>query len=416
MIDRAIITAFSSKKPVYLEIPCNLSNETVIVPSCSNAVPKERRISSDAIVLHRCIKDILVGISKATRPIIVVGSKTKTDNIDHLRSFVKSLGCAVAVLPDAKGSISEQDPQFIGCYWGSISSPHVAEITDSSDLVIMVGPLLNDYTTVGWNAVLPEEKVLSICPHHVQFGETYYAGLEMRDILKSLASQHIDSNDSSLQLFNRYRNFALKSNVIYDKNSPLSMLSIRDILEVALTPTTTLLAETGDSWFLANSLRLPQGCRFHVQMQYGSIGWSVGATLGVSAYEGRQRQIISLIGDGSFQTCAQEISTIIRNNFKATIILLNNDGYSIERQIHDGPYNEIQMWNYTEFVLSIANGNRNVFVGKATTNGELVDALHQSSLIEGLSFIECQIPRDECTENLLEWGSKVAKANSRREC
>jgi TPP-dependent 2-oxoacid decarboxylase len=74
------------------------------------------------------------------------------------------------------------------------------------------------------------------------------------------------------------------------------------------------------------------------------------------------------------------------------------------------------MWNYTEFVLSIANGNRNVFVVKVTTNGELVDALHQSSLFEGLSFIECKIPRDECTENLLEWGSKVAEANSRREC
>lgn len=332
MIDRAIITACASNKPVYLEIPCNLSTEMIFVPKCPNAVPKERCGSSDAIVLHQCMKDILAGIAKATRPIILIGSKTKSDDIDHLRGFMKSLGCAVAVLPDAKGSISEQDPQFIGCYWGPISSPHVAEITDSSDLVIMVGALLNDYTTVGWNAVLPDEKVLSICPHHVKFGETYYAGLEMRAILKCLASQRIDSNDITLQLFNRYRSSATKSNHMCDNNSPLSMLSIRYLLEATLTSTATLLAETGDSWFLANSLRLPQGCRFHVQMQYGSIGWSVGATLGVSACEGKHRQIISLIGDGSFQTCAQEISTLIRNNFKATIILMNNDGYSIERQ------------------------------------------------------------------------------------
>ncbi len=36
---------------------------------------------------------------------------------------------------------------------------------------------------------------------------------------------------------------------------------------------------------------------------------------------------------------AQEVSTIIRNKIKATIILINNNGYTIEVEIHDGPYN-----------------------------------------------------------------------------
>lgn len=41
-------------------------------------------------------------------------------------------------------------------------------------------------------------------------------------------------------------------------------------------------------------------CRFEFQMQYGSIGWSVGATLGY-AQAAKDKRIIACIGDGSFQ-------------------------------------------------------------------------------------------------------------------
>jgi hypothetical protein len=55
------------------------------------------------------------------------------------------------------------------------------------------------------------------------------------------------------------------------------------------------------------------------------------------------------VGDGSLHMTVQEISTIIRNGFKPTIILINNSGYTIERVIH-GPvqqYNDIsEEWDY----------------------------------------------------------------------
>ena len=58
-------------------------------------------------------------------------------------------------------------------------------------------------------------------------------------------------------------------------------------------------------------LDLPDGARFEIQMQYGSIGWSVGVTLGYALGKSGG-QLISCIGDGSFQLTAQEVSTMIR--------------------------------------------------------------------------------------------------------
>lgn len=68
-------------------------------------------------------------------------------------------------------------------------------------------------------------------------------------------------------------------------------------------------------------------------------------------YTGRQfiRRNILIIGDGSYQVTAQELSTILRQNLKPIIFLINNNGYTVERAIHgqNQPYNDIQMWDYT---------------------------------------------------------------------
>ena len=40
--------------------------------------------------------------------------------------------------------------------------------------------------------------------------------------------------------------------------------------------------------------------RYEFQMQYGSIGWSVGATLGY-AQAVPEKRVLAFIGDGSFQ-------------------------------------------------------------------------------------------------------------------
>ncbi|KAI5415785.1 Pyruvate decarboxylase 2 [Lathyrus oleraceus] len=92
---------------------------------------------------------------------------------------------------------------------------------------------------------------------------------------------------------------------------------------------TAVIAETGDSWFNCQKLKLPEGCGYEFQMQYGSIGWSVGATLAYAQVVPEKR-VIACIGDGSFQVTAQDVSTMLRCGQKTIIFLINNGGYTIE--------------------------------------------------------------------------------------
>lgn len=57
---------------------------------------------------------------------------------------------------------------------------------------------------------------------------------------------------------------------------------------------------------------------------------------------------------------------MIRNGQNSVIFLLNNGGYTIEVEIHDGPYNVIKNWNYTALVEAFANGEGRLWTCKVS--------------------------------------------------
>jgi len=144
-----------------------------------------------------------------------------------------------------------------------------------------------------------------------------------------------------------------------------------------------VLTETGDSWFNGMKLRLPEGAKFEIQMQYGSIGWSVGATLGLAA---RNRVESSPRSAMVPSKSAQEVSTMIRYELRP--IMINNRGYTIEVEIHDGPYNNIKNWDYAG-LMNVFNAE-NGWGARVETEEELA-AIDKAIAHNGPSLIECII-------------------------
>ncbi|GCD56176.1 hypothetical protein NBRC3222_1513 [Acetobacter pasteurianus NBRC 3222] len=97
------------------------------------------------------------------------------------------------------------------------------------------------------------------------------------------------------------------------------------------------------------------------------------------------------------------------------IFLVNNRGYVIEIAIHDGPCNYIKNWDYADLMEVFNAEDGHGLSLKATTAGELAEAIKKAKANrEGSTIIECQIERSDCTKTLVEWGKKVAAANSRK--
>jgi len=103
--------------------------------------------------------------------------------------------------------------------------------------------------------------------------------------------------------------------------------------------------------------------RYQSQTFYGSIGWATPAAFGSEMalqdiasnnQPGKPRRTVLVTGDGSLLLTIQEIGSMVHNKTKPIIIIINNDGYTIERAIH-GPkqnYNNIVPYNFS-FALQL---------------------------------------------------------------
>jgi len=411
MIDRAITVCLARRKPVYLEIACNLAGLPLPVPAGMTLPPLAPAI--DPVAQEAAVTALAERINQSVKPVLVAGVKLRAVGaVAPFRRLADALGCAVAVMPDAKGLFPENHPAFIGTYWGTVSSPNCAEVIESSDCQIFAGPLFNDYSTVGWTTLTSPAKLVHAGRDFLRMEGAQFNGVRLDVLLDQLAAKVV-KHDASLANYKRLHS-PPPPIVAAAASDPLSLKELRRQVQALMAANTDLVVETGDSWFNGQKLRLPDGAGYHFQMQYGSIGWATGATLGISLGAGPRRRTVALIGDGSFQLTAQEVSTMIRHGANPIIFLLNNRGYTIEVEIHDGPYNNIKNWDYAGLVNVFNAGEGNGLGLRATTAGELTAAIERAKAHPGLTLIECSLQRDDCTGELLEWGSRVAAANARK--
>ena len=409
-IDEALLLCLRDKKPVYLEIACNLANASVAAPGPMTLPPAAT--PSDPASLAAAVDAALAHLRSAVKPVLLAGVKLAPAQAQAgFEQLADALGCATAVMPNAKGLFRENHPGFIGTYWGEVSSPDCAEVVESSDCQVIAGPIFNDYTTTGWTALINPKKSITADLDRVTVAGMRFHHVRLGDFLSGLAAR-APNKPASLQAYQRLHEAAAPSAPVA-ADAKLALRDLRAHVQALLDADTHLVVETGDSWFNGQKLQLPAGAGYHFQMQYGSIGWSTGATLGVSIGAGAAKRVVALIGDGSLQLTAQELSTMIRYGANPIIFLLNNRGYTIEVEIHDGPYNNIKNWDYAGLVDVFNAGEGNGLGLKANTSAELAAAIERARSHNGLVLIECALDRDDCTKELLEWGSRVAAANSR---
>ncbi|WP_454622049.1 thiamine pyrophosphate-dependent enzyme [Bradyrhizobium cenepequi] len=414
-IDFAIRTALREKKPAYIEIACNVSGEPCAAPGPIGSVLTEP--ASDRDTLSAAVEAICAFIESKQKPVVLIGSKLRAAGAeDAAIRLADALGCAVATMGAAKSFFPEDHPGYVGTFWGSASSPKVSDIFNWSDGVFALACIFNDYSTEGWTAWPKGSSVITADKEVTKVADASFHGIHLPDLLDGVA-KHFSGKAKKDATLVEFRRIGGGTEVLVleqsDKDATLTREHIQRALQGIVTPETTVFGETGDSWFNVLRTRLPRGARVEVEMQWGHIGWSVPAIFGYAVAAPERRNIL-MVGDGSFQLTAQEVGQMTRRKLPVIIFLINNAGYTIEVEIHDGPYNNIKNWNYGAVVEAF---NAEAGQGKglrATTNGELDEAVKTAlEHTGGPVLIECVIPRDDCTSELISWGRHVATANAR---
>lgn len=160
-------------------------------------------------------------LNKAVKPVIVAGCKLRVAKAQKaFMEFADASGYPITIMPSAKGLVPEHHPNFIGTYWGAVSTNFVGEIVESADAYIFVGPIFNDYSSVGYSLLIKKEKSVVVQPNRVTIGHGPSLGwVFMADFLSALAKK-LKKNSTALE---NYQRIFVPSGVPlkYEKDEPL---------------------------------------------------------------------------------------------------------------------------------------------------------------------------------------------------
>ncbi|MDO9542905.1 MAG: thiamine pyrophosphate-dependent enzyme, partial [Kiritimatiellia bacterium] len=297
----------------------------------------------------------------------------------------------------------------------TFSRQSVREQIEASDCILSLGVMMNDFNLGMFTSKLDANRLINAQSECVHIRHHSYDKIRLGDFLTALRpllkERSFLSSHPKSHLFPRH-------DYQPQAGRQITVKRLFERINNLLDDQKILVCDTGDCICAATDLYIEEADNFISQAYYLSIGYSLPATLGVSLARPDKR-VIDVIGDGAFQMTAQELSNIIRKKCNPVIVVLNNKGYVIERMIHDGPYNDIQDWEYSRLAemfsprRSLATDGRSLGGSSGSgfrvqTEDELEKAVFAAlAAKDKCSLIEVIIGPTDCSDLLTELGRKV---------
>jgi 3D-(3,5/4)-trihydroxycyclohexane-1,2-dione acylhydrolase (decyclizing) len=322
-------------------------------------------------------------VMAAKRPVIIAGGGVLYGAAcEALRGFAERHGVPVCETQAGKSSLPWDHPLQLGSV-GVTGSPAANALASEADLILAVGTRLQDFTT-GSNSLFPKARLVSLNVNPfdatkargVPFQVDARLGLEALN--KALPHWQAESAwserakaeaaawRSTVDRITQRRDLNA-GELPYDgevigavqRSSPKSTTD-----DIVVCAAGTLPAELHQLWRTST----PGG--YHMEYGYSCMGYEIAGGLGVKMAR-PDREIIVMVGDGSYLMLNNEIATSVMLDKKLIIVLLDNRGYGCINRLQQGcggkPFN-----NMLEDCLQFGEGAPNIdFVANAASLGAL---------------------------------------------
>ena len=348
-MDRAFAALLRYRRPIYIEIPRDLVHTPLLHPLrplCLNEDP------SDPAALEEAIGEVRAMLASAKRPAILAGAEIGRFGLqDDLTRLVERLKIPIASTLLGKSVIREDHPLYVGVYGGLIARDEVQQFINDSDCLLILGSILSDLEDLNADSPLRSEgRTIHATADHVSIRHHRYDTIRFQDFVQALGTHGLSAQSS--------RPLPPPLSITGPPPAADSQVTLKGLfghLDLKLDQTTLVIADVGESLFAAADLRVHRGFEFLSPAYYTSMGFAVPASIGASFADPTLRPIV-LVGDGAFQMTGSELSTAVRYRQAPIVIVLNNRGYSTEREILEGPFNDIHDWRYERICDLIGGG------------------------------------------------------------
>ncbi|KAJ7459792.1 pyruvate decarboxylase [Mycena latifolia] len=415
-IDGILTDCITRARPVYLSLPTDMafkkiSSERLKIPLSRLPPPNDPDV--EAFVLDEIVK--LVEDAADDAVILVDACAIRHDVRDEVNDLITKTGYPVYSAPMGKTAVAENHERYGGIYVGSISHPDIKEKVESAKLILSIGSLKSDFNTGNFSYRIPSRRTIEFHSDHTKVQYAGFPGIGMKELLPMVTTRLQPCSAVARKI--PVPDFTAL--VPKEDNDIISQAWFWPTMGKFFKPKDVIVAETGTSSFGILDVPLPEKSIFVSQILWGSIGWTIGSTLG-AAFAARDlglNRTILFIGDGSLQLTVQELSSMLRHGLKPIIFVLNNSGYTIERFLHgkERKYNDIVNWKWTGLlgVLGDATGTLSQSY-TVTTKDELEALLATASFAEAgkIQLVEVMMPKHDAPRALVQQAELSGKTNA----
>lgn len=339
LIARAVHMATTGRPgPVVLVVP-----EDVLVEATQASpllAPRALPLGVDAAAFEM----VLSRLAAAKRPLMVVGGTGwSVDVAERVTAFAERVHVPLATAFRWQDAVDNRSSSFVG-YLGLGCNPRLHELSTEADVMVVLGPRMDDATTSGFRVSAPGKPGPELVFVHEDAAElcrslipSVALNCGLRAFAVALADfvlPSVPSRTSWAQLLRKeHQEYVRPTAAEHPVNLATIVSEIRSVLPDDAIITTGAGNYTGwvQRFFEFREVGTYLGPR------NGAMGYGLPAALCAAAiYPGRR--VVAFAGDGCLLMSGHELATAVKYDLDVVIIVVNNEMYGTIRTHQEQAY------------------------------------------------------------------------------
>ncbi|MEM9060695.1 MAG: 3D-(3,5/4)-trihydroxycyclohexane-1,2-dione acylhydrolase (decyclizing) [Pseudomonadota bacterium] len=311
------------------DYPENFFSERAWTPRAPAPDPTELRAAAEAF-------------REARNPIIVAGGGVIYGRAtDALQSFAETHNIPVVETQAGKSSLPWDHPMNFGPV-GVTGASSANALCEKADLVFGVGTRFQDFTTGSWALFRNAERrllSLNIQPYDAAKHDALSLVADARQGLTALSEELAgyrgpDLPDLKAKWFAEAD--AVTAAPAPDSNDLPTDMQVIGAVQRASTQNTTVMCAAGTMpgelhklWKAANP------GHYHMEYGFSCMGYEIAGAMGIKMAD-PDRDVICMLGDGSYMMANSELATAVMMGIGFTVIITDNRGFGCINRLQRG--------------------------------------------------------------------------------
>jgi 3D-(3,5/4)-trihydroxycyclohexane-1,2-dione acylhydrolase (decyclizing) len=276
----------------------------------------------------------------ARRPLIVAGGGViYSGATEALRAFAEATGVPVAESQAGKGSLRYDHPLSVGAI-GATGTTAADELAGEADVVIGVGTRYSDFTT-GSKTVFGDPDVRFVNLNVASFDAHKLSAVALvgdaRRGLEQLTeavggwSAPAEHSARATRLAGEWDDVVQRSHDLHHEPLPAQSEVLGVVNRLTRDQDVVVCAAGSMPGDLHKMWRTRDRKGYHVEYGFSCMGYEIAGGLGVKMAvldAGEDREVVVMVGDGSYLMMSQEIVTAVQEGVKLIVVLVQNHGFA----------------------------------------------------------------------------------------